>query len=199
MVEVFWRLKHRPLTPLVPLAPPAHRVLAHNFFPETEKNWDRRSPVSSVDAVTLQKNMDRLEEIRILLPVVEKNIRLYKRSTKAYTDIIAASSDTSEIVDLAQQKNTTTRDLEAAETERDLLKADEKTALKVVNKNRDEMGKFYRDGPYTTEDRAAFITLVGWGAMAIGVVYFFYSDDDRSMKYRSKIRHSPITAAFKNA
>ena len=164
-----------------------------------EAIWDRTSPVSSVDADILQQNMARLEEINISLPVVEENIRLYKRSIEAWNDIIEASSDTSEIVDVAQQKNATTRNLEAAETERDLLKAEERTALAVVHKNRDEVAEFYRDGPYMTENKAVFWTSVGWLAIGYGAYYLINAENKAGVKFRSTMRQSPVSAAFRNA
>ncbi len=161
-----------------------------------EAVWDRTSPVSSVDAGVLQTNIARLEQIAISLPIVEKNIVIYKNSINAFNQAMTVSRDTSEIRQLAEERNITARSLESAETERDVLKLQQKDAMKIVNQNRDDMAEFYRDGPYMTENKASVITLLGMGCVVIGAAYLIRSPST-SRQFRSLMKQSPVTAAFR--
>ena len=161
-----------------------------------EDVWDRTSPVSSVDVGVLRTNIVRLEQIAISLPIVEENIVIYKNSIKAFNQAMSVSRDTNEIRQLAEERNITTRNLESAETERDVLKVQEKDAMKIVNQNRDEMAKFYKAGPYMSEDKASFMTLVGMGCVVVGAAYLIRSPST-SRQFRSLMKQSPVTAAFR--
>jgi len=178
MVEIAWRLK-----PNLPGSGQPDR-------------WNRSSPVSSIATSVLQNNLNILEEIAASLPIVEENIRLYKRSIAAWNDIISASSDPTEINKGSQQKNQATRNLETAEKQRLLLKAQEKTALQIVNKNRDDIAKFYTSGPYMSEDRASLMTLIGMACVVGGAAYLIRSPST-SLQFRSLMKQSPVTAAFR--
>ena len=163
--------------------------------------WNRTSPVSSVDADVLQTNIARLEQIAISLSIVEKNIVNFKNSINAFNQRMRFSRDTSELRRLTEGKNITARSLESAETERDVLKLQEKTALKIVNQNRDEMAKFYTAGPYMSEDKASLMTIIGMVCVAGGAAYLIRSPST-SLPFRRSFRRStkqlsPVTAAFR--
>ena len=177
MVEIAWRLKP-------------------NLWNDQPDRWNRSSPVSSVDVDVLRINISRLERIAISLPIVEENIVIYKNSIKAFNQAMTVSRDTNEIRQLAEERNITTRNLESAETERDVLKAEQKTALKIVNQNRDEMAEFYTAGPYMSEDRASFMTVIGMLCVVGGAAYLIRSPST-SLQFRSLMKQSPVTAAFR--
>ena len=158
--------------------------------------WNRTSPVSSVDVDVLRVNISRLEQIAISLPMVEENIVIYKDRIKAFNEAMTVSRDTNEIRQLAEERNITTRNLESAETERDVLKLQQKTALKIVNQNRDEMAKFYTAGPYMSEDKASLMTLIGMACVVGGAAYLIRSPST-SRQFRSLMKQSPVTAAFR--
>lgn len=161
-----------------------------------EDVWDRTSPVSSVDVGVLRINIARLEQIAISLPIVEENIVIYKNSIKAFNEAMTVSRDTNEIRQLAEERNITTRNLETAETERDVLKVQQKAAMKIVNQNRDEMAEFYKAGPYMSEDTASVMTLIGMACVVGGAAYLIRSPST-SLQFRSLMKQSPVTAAFR--
>jgi len=165
-----------------------------------EDVWDRTSPVSSVDVGVLRINIARLEQIAISLPIVEENIVIYKNSIKAFNEAMTVSRDTNEIRQLAEERNITTRNLETAETERDVLKVQQKAAMKIVNQNRDEMAEFYKAGPYMSEDKASVMTsvmtLIGMACVVGGAAYLIRSPST-SLQFRSLMKQSPVTAAFR--
>ena len=166
---------------------------------ENEAVWDRTSPVNSVDARILQQNIEILERVAMRLPQVNAAKASLQVEIKAINRAIVSTSDTSEIVALAEQRNSKSRLLEAAMTEQSVLKGEEKAAMKVVNKNRDSMAKFYKDGPYMTENRAVGMTVLGWLAIGYGAYYLINTENKAGVKFRSTMRQSPVSAAFRNA
>lgn len=164
-----------------------------------EAIWDRTSPVSSVDAGILQQNIEILERVAEELPQVNANIATLEDLIKENNRGIVSTTDTGEIVSLANQRNSNSRLLEAAKTEQSVLKGEERAAMAVVNKNRDEMAEFYRDGPYMTENKAVFWTSIGWLAIGYGAYYLINTENKAGVKFRSTMRQSPVSAAFRNA
>lgn len=164
-----------------------------------EAVWDRTSPVSSVDAGILQQNIEILERVAERLPEVNADITTLEDQIKAINRGIVSTTDTGKIVSLATQRNSKSRLLEAAKTEQSALKGEERAAMAVVNKNRDEMAEFYRDGPYMTENKAVFYTMIGWGAIFYGAYYLINTENKAGVKFRSTMRQSPVSAAFRNA
>lgn len=164
-----------------------------------EAVWDRASPVSSVDAGILQQNIEILERVAEQLPQVNADIATLEDQIKANNRGIVSTTDTGEIVSLANQRNSNSRLLEAAKTEQSVLKGEERAAMAVVNKNRDEMAEFYRDGPYMTENRAVGMTVLGWLAIGYGAYYLINTENKAGVKFRSTMRQSPVSAAFRNA
>ena len=164
-----------------------------------EAVWDRTSPVSSVDAGILQQNTAILERVSMRLPQVNADIATLEDDIKTINQSIVSTTDTGEIVTLANQRNSKARLLEASKTEQSVLKGEERSAMAVVNKNRDEMAEFYRDGPYMTENKAVFYTMIGWIAIGAGAVYLINAESKVGVKFRSTMRYSPVSAAFRNA
>ena len=164
-----------------------------------EAVWDRTSPVSSVDAGILQQNTAILERVSMRLPQVNADIATLEDDIKTINQSIVSTTDTGEIVTLANQRNSKARLLEASKTEQSVLKGEERSAMAVVNKNRDEMAEFYRDGPYMTENRAVGMTVLGWLAIGYGAYYLINTENKAGVKFRSAMRQSPVSAAFRNA
>lgn len=164
-----------------------------------EAVWDRTSPVSSVDAGILQQNTAILERVSMRLPQVNADIATLEDDIKTINQSIVSTTDTGEIVTLANQRNSKARLLEASKTEQSVLKGEERSAMAVVNKNRDEMAEFYRDGPYMTENKAVVYTMIGWLAIGYGAYYLINTENKAGVKFRSAMRQSPVSAAFRNA
>jgi len=165
---------------------------------EQEAVWDRTSPVSSVDARILQQNIQVLERVSMRLPEVNANIAFLEGEIERLNREIVSTTDTGEIVSLANQRNLNSRRLEMAKTEQSVLKGQERGSLQVINKNRDEMAKFYEDGPYMTENKGAMYTVVGWGAILAGAYYLVYNEQSSAgVRFRSLIRKSPLSASFR--
>ena len=176
--------------------------MANNYWrlhtsKEKEAVWDRTSPVSSVDARILQQNIQVLERVSMRLPQVNADIASLEGEIETINREIVSTTDTSEIVLLANQRNSKSRMLETAKTEQSVLKGEERAALQIINKNRDEMAKFYKDGPYMTEDMGVFYTVVGWGAILAGAYYLVNTQQSSGVKFRSLIRRSPLSASFR--
>ena len=164
-----------------------------------EAIWDRTSPVSSVEAGILQQNIAILERVAERLPQVNADIATLDNEIEEINQKIVSSNDTGEIVTLANQRNSKARLLEASKTEQSVLKGEERSAMAVVNKNRDEMAEFYRDGPYMTENKAVVYTMIGWLAIGYGAYYLINTENKAGVKFRSTMRQSPVSAAFRNA
>ena len=52
---------------------------------------------------------------------------------------------------------------------------------------------------YMTENKAVLYSMIGWIAIGAGAVYLINTENKAGVKFRSTMRYSPVSAAFRNA
>ena len=185
MTEIFpWRARQRVLS-LNPLKNNAK-----------ENRWDYNLPVSRVSQASLNQASATFETNKQTFDNNKAQIKINERAMENLNDKIIASTDTSEIYELAQAKNNLAMENGNLEAQAIVAEKEWKKALKVIHEHRGEIGEYYLDGPYTTEFRAFMIPAV---ALALGYAYFYDPRKRLKRGVNTLYKKSPISGAFRYA
>ena len=185
MTEIFpWRARQRVLS-LNPLKNNAK-----------DNRWDYNLPVSRVSQASLNQASATFETNKQTFDNNKAQIKINERAMENLNDKIIASTDTSEIYELAQAKNNLAMENGNLEAQAIVAEKEWKKALKVIHEHRGEIGEYYLDGPYTTEFRAFMIPAV---ALALGYAYFYDPRKRLKRGVNTLYKKSPISGAFRYA
>ena len=185
MTEIFpWRARQR--------------VISLNPFKNNakENRWDYNLPVSRVSQASLNQASATFETNKQIFDNNKAQIKVNEAAMENLNDKIIASTDTSEIYELAQAKNNLAMENGNLEAQAIVAEKEWKKALKVIHEHRGEIGEYYLDGPYTTEFRAFMIPAV---ALALGYAYFYDPRKRLKRGVNTLYKKSPISGAFRYA
>ena len=185
MTEIFpWRARQRVIS-LNPLKNNAK-----------ENRWDYNLPVSRVSQASLNQASAAFETNKQIFDSNKAQIKINEAAMENLNDQIIASTDTSEIYDLARAKNNLAMENGNLEAQAIVAEKEWKKALKVIHEHRGEIGEYYLDGPYTTEFRAFVIPVIAAGLLAA----YYYDPQDRLRRGMNTLyQRSPISGAFRYA
>ena len=185
MTEMFpWRTRQRVLS-INPLKNNAK-----------ENRWDYNLPVSRVSQASLNQASATFETNKQIFDNNNAQIEINEAAMENLNDKIIASTDTSEIYELAQAKNNLAMENGNLEAQAIVAEKEWKKALKVIHEHRGEIGEYYLEGPYTTEFRAFMIPAV---ALALGYAYFYDPRKRLKRGVNTLYKKSPISGAFRYA
>ena len=161
-----------------------------------ENRWDYNLPVSRVSQASLNQASATFETNKQIFDNNKAQIKVNESAMENLNDKIIASTDTSEIYELAQAKNNLAMENGNLEAQAIVAEKEWKKALKVIHEHRGEIGEYYLDGPYTTEFRAFMIPAV---ALAVGYAYFYDPRKRLKRGVNTLYKKSPISGAFRYA
>ena len=185
MTEIFpWRARQR----LISLNPFKNNA--------KENRWDYNLPVSRVSQASLNQASATFETNKQIFDSNKAQIKINEAAMKSLSEKIIASTDTSEIYDLARAKNNLAMENGNLEAQAIVAEKEWQKALKVIHEHRGEIGEYYLEGPYTTEFRAFMIPAV---ALALGYAYFYDPKKRLKRGANTLYKKSPISGAFRYA
>lgn len=163
-----------------------------------ENRWDYNLPVSRVSPETLSEANTILEKNLAIVSANKSKIKTNEAEMKTFSQLIFASDDPEEIYALAKSRNVVAMETGNLQAQSHASNKKIQNSQKIIHEHRGEIGKFYLDGPHTTEAKA----LLGWPMVVAGgaAIYWYLQRNPLPRSpIRTLYRRSPISIAFRNA